>query len=126
MSTVLQGDKNRGVSVHLDAIWGSVMKPERDHEGKAEQKRLFCSTPTHLSVGDIPGKKHQLHSVHRAVHCQRFALFQDRLWRVDVGVKCLWDWDGKRECGGEEEEVVVWFIKTVCRKVFSSPNQSPN
>jgi len=83
------------------------MRPESDHRGKAEQKRSFSYTPTHISVGEIPGKIHQLHSVHCAVYCQRFSLYQDGLWRIDVGVDGLGDWDGKRECGGEEEEEEV-------------------
>lgn len=106
MSTISQGDKNWGVSLLYILMQFSLCREVMmsDHEGKAEQKCLFCSTPTHLSVGDIPGKMHELHSVHRAVYCQRFTLFQDRLWRINVGVDGLRDWDGKRECGGEEEE----------------------
>ena len=35
---------------------GLVTGPESNQEAKAEQKRLFCSTPTHLSVGEIQEK----------------------------------------------------------------------
>lgn len=75
------------MSLHLGFIWAQLRKPQ----STGEQKHLFCSAPTHVSVGDIPGKKHQLHSLHCAVDCQRFALLQDGLGGIHVGVDVLWD-----------------------------------
>lgn len=58
--------------------------------------------------------------MHGAVYCQRFALLQDRLWRIDVGVDGLWDWDGKGECGGGEER--GWWCDLWKQYVEKSPS----
>lgn len=58
---------------------------------RALVNKSTCSAPTHISVGDIPGKIHQLHSLHCAVDCERFALLQDGFRGIHVGVNVLWD-----------------------------------
>lgn len=56
--------------------------------------------------------------MHCAVYCQWFASLQHRLRGIHVGVNVLRDWQGKGE------DVMMRFIKTICRRYSYASNPS--